>query len=211
MALLEFLTDHELYLKVKEYLVKEALSGVRNEVLDGAFDECACRNIDIYEKALKDSNFEIISMENYMPGLRVVEMHRIDFMNDVELSKLLHTIGASPNFPLTDDPVVDNVAILNLIGVARDNLLVCRVLGESMIGAGINDGDSLFVDKSDKGADGSIVVASADGNMLVKRLKRQGEALYLLSENSEFEPILVGEDMSFNIVGAVKQILKKVV
>ena len=50
-----------------------------------------------------------------------------------------------------------------------------RVQGESMIGAGIHDGDLLVVDRSLRPASGDIVIAAVDGDFTVKTL-RTGKA-----------------------------------
>ena len=49
-----------------------------------------------------------------------------------------------------------------------------RVSGDSMTGAGINDGDILVVDRSLRPADGDIIIACLDGDFTVKRLREQG-------------------------------------
>ena len=48
-----------------------------------------------------------------------------------------------------------------------------RVSGDSMIGAGINDGDILVVDRSLRPADGDIIIACVDGDFTVKRLREE--------------------------------------
>ena len=49
-----------------------------------------------------------------------------------------------------------------------------RVSGDSMTGAGINDGDILVVDRSLRPADGDIIIACVDGDFTVKRLREEG-------------------------------------
>ena len=49
-----------------------------------------------------------------------------------------------------------------------------RVSGDSMIGAGINDGDLLVVDRSLRPADGDIIIACVDGEFTVKRYREEG-------------------------------------
>lgn len=49
-----------------------------------------------------------------------------------------------------------------------------RVQGDSMIGAGITDGDLLVVDRSLLPADGDIIIACIDGDFTVKRYREQG-------------------------------------
>jgi len=66
-----------------------------------------------------------------------------------------------------------------------------RVAGESMRGAGILDGDLLAVHRTPEARDGQIVVARVDGEVTVKRFRRQGRTIRLLPENPGFAPLVV--------------------
>lgn len=66
-----------------------------------------------------------------------------------------------------------------------------RVSGMSMKDIGIMDGDLLAVHKTQEARNGQVIVARIDDDVSVKRLKRQGNIVELLPENSEFSPIVV--------------------
>ena len=66
-----------------------------------------------------------------------------------------------------------------------------RVEGNSMLNAGILDGDLLAVHRTPEAQNGQIVVARLDDEVTVKRFKRRGHRVSLLPENPEFQPILV--------------------
>ncbi|CAJ0998015.1 LexA repressor [Sodalis praecaptivus] len=66
-----------------------------------------------------------------------------------------------------------------------------RVSGMSMKDIGIMDGDLLVVHKTQEARNGQVIVARIDDDVTVKRLKRQGNIVELLAENSEFSPIVV--------------------
>ena len=71
-----------------------------------------------------------------------------------------------------------------------------------MIGAGIDDGDILVIDKSIEPQDGKIAVCFIDGEFTVKRIKVQENSLLLLPENKlMFEPIEVTQENDFIIWG----------
>lgn len=62
-----------------------------------------------------------------------------------------------------------------------------EVDGNSMIKAGINDGDTVIIKKTDQVRDGDIVVALVDGEeVTLKRLKRDGSKIILIPENDEY-------------------------
>lgn len=77
-----------------------------------------------------------------------------------------------------------------------------RVSGMSMKDIGIMDGDLLAVHKTQDVRNGQVVVARIDDEVTVKRLKKQGNKVELLPENSEFKPIVVDlRQQSFTIEG----------
>jgi len=66
-----------------------------------------------------------------------------------------------------------------------------RVHGQSMVNAGIADGDLLAVHKVEEARSGQIVVARLGDEVTVKRLKRRGREVMLVAENPDFAPIAV--------------------
>jgi DNA polymerase V len=78
-----------------------------------------------------------------------------------------------------------------------------RAQGNSMIGAGIYDGDLLIVDRSLEPKSGSIVIASVMGELTVKRLKKNANGSWLLiPENPDYPVIPLSEESQ--IWGVVK-------
>ena len=77
----------------------------------------------------------------------------------------------------------------NLFTPRADYLL--KVRGMSMRDVGILEGDLLAVHKTVEARTGQIVVARLDDEVTVKRLRRRGQAVQLLPENPDFEPIEV--------------------
>ena len=64
-----------------------------------------------------------------------------------------------------------------------------RVSGDSMIGAGIHDGDLLVVDRSLNPRPGRVVVAVLDGGFTLKRLVRHHGRLRLEAANPDYPPL----------------------
>jgi repressor LexA len=101
----------------------------------------------------------------------------------------------------------------NIIGwVAVDRYLVrsgryfgLKVVGESMIGAGIHDGDTVVVRQQPLAENGDIVVAGVGDEAAVKRLYYSPEKIELRSENPDHPPIEIGPDEAegFRIAGRV--------
>ena len=78
-----------------------------------------------------------------------------------------------------------------------------RMNGEAMTGAGIQRGDVLIVDRSLKAANGKIIVAVVDGDMVVRRYFQSLNKLILLPENEKFNPIEIGEFSAYQCWGVV--------
>ena len=81
-----------------------------------------------------------------------------------------------------------------------------RVSGDSMINAGILPGSLLIVHKQNTANNGDIIVASIDGESTVKRYKENAGAVFLMPENSAYNPILITEKTAFYIFGKVVEV-----
>lgn len=95
----------------------------------------------------------------------------------------------------------------NLFHPAADYLL--RVNGESMKDIGILDGDLLAVHQTTDVQNGQVIVARVEDEVTVKRLKREGNVVYLHAENEEFAPIKVDlASQHFNIEGLAVGVIR---
>ena len=85
-----------------------------------------------------------------------------------------------------------------------------RVIGNSMVDAGINEGDLLIIDRSIDPHDGSIAVCFIDGDFTVKRLSVRDDGVFLTPANADFPELRVEENSNFQVWGVVSHIIKKV-
>ena len=85
-----------------------------------------------------------------------------------------------------------------------------RVSGESMQGAGLDDGDLLVIDRSIEPKNGKIAVCCIDGEFTVKRLKVVEDGVFLIPENPKYQSIKVTEENEHIIWGIVTYVVKKV-
>lgn len=91
-----------------------------------------------------------------------------------------------------------------------DATFYARVKGQSMMGAGIDDGDLLIVDKSLEPQNNKIAVCFLDGEFTVKRLKVEKDAVYLVPENEDYKTIKVTKENQLVIWGIVTYVIKRV-
>ena len=111
----------------------------------------------------------------------------------------------SAGFPSpADDYIENNLSISELLIKNQLSTFLMKTSGESMIEAGINDGDVLVVDRSLEARSRDIVIAIFEGNLTVKRLiiKADGSAI-LKSENPLYKNILISEYTELEIWGVV--------
>jgi DNA polymerase V len=82
-----------------------------------------------------------------------------------------------------------------------------RTSGDSMLGAGIHDGDLLVVDRSLKAKHHDIVIAAVNGDLTVKRLMQDNGRTVLKAENPEFSNIELSGDMTVSLWGVVTNVI----
>ena len=85
-----------------------------------------------------------------------------------------------------------------------------RVDGQSMQGAGLDDGDLLVIDRSQEPENGKIAVCFVDGEFTVKRLKVENDCVYLIPENSKYKALKATSENQLIIWGIVTYVVKKV-
>lgn len=92
----------------------------------------------------------------------------------------------------------------NLFG-NQDELFILNVQGESMINAGIFDGDKIVVHKQENAENGEIVVAMIDGEATVKRFYKEKNQIRLQPENDFMAPIIVKDAQILGtVVGLIR-------
>jgi DNA polymerase V len=131
-----------------------------------------------------------------------------DLAADTALPLINHDISAG--FP---SPALDFMEYKLDINkhVARNELstFYIKVAGSSMMGAGIDDGDLLVIDRSLEPTDGRIAICLIDGEFTVKRLKLEIDCLYLMPENPAYQPIKVTQDNQLIIWAIVTYVIKR--
>lgn len=126
----------------------------------------------------EDGKSRTIRVDSRSPGLKIPVVGRV-------------TAGlpilAEENFDCYISFVADS------INCVQSNLFALRVIGVSMIEAGIMDGDIVIVNKQDYAENGDIVVAMIDGSATVKTFYRENGGYRLQPENRELEPIMTDQ------------------
>jgi len=111
---------------------------------------------------------------------------------------------------LAEEHVEEYIAVPDSFATDEEHFAL-RVGGDSMVGAGILDGDLVVIRRQDVAEDGSIVAALLPGpgedEATVKRLKRRGSRVTLVPENPAIQPFELPE--GGRIVGQVVGVLRR--
>ncbi|KEH96014.1 transcriptional repressor LexA [Clostridium massiliodielmoense] len=91
---------------------------------------------------------------------------------------------------------------------SNKELFMLKVSGESMIEAGILDGDLAIIEKTNIAKNGEIVVALMDNEVTLKRFFKEDKHIRLQPENKSMDPIIL-EDDSVSIVGKLAGIFRR--
>ncbi|QLG44767.1 LexA family protein [Costertonia aggregata] len=119
--------------------------------------------------------------------------------------------GISAGFPSpADDFKETRISLDKTLIKNEEATFYARVEGKSMIGAGLDDGDLLVIDRSLEPEHDKIAVCFIDGEFTVKRLKVEKDAVYLMPENKSYKPIKVTQENNLLIWGIVTYVIKSV-
>ena len=100
--------------------------------------------------------------------------------------------------PLNNDELAQDIEVLKMLCPHPDSSFLIRVQGRSMIEAGVNDGDIIIVDKSER-----------NGEYTLKRVCRKGGSLWLVPANPEYPEIEITDGDDFSVWGVVTYIIHK--
>ena len=89
-----------------------------------------------------------------------------------------------------------------------EDAFALRVQGDSMVDAGIFEGDLVIVSPDDKGTNGDIIVAMLDDEVTVKSMELKNGKISLIPRNDNYQPIQVEKNNSFSVIGKVKGVVR---
>ena len=128
--------------------------------------------------------------------------------NPTELSIPIFTSRVQAGFPSPADDHLEDALDLNTHLIHhKEATFFVKAQGDSMLGAGIQQGDILIVDKSLSAKSGKIVIAVVDGEFTVKRLHKYKGNITLKAENPDFEDIKIGGTDELIIWGVVTSVI----
>ena len=134
-------------------------------------------------------DFGIVAKEIWGGGIRVLGLVEAGFPSPAEEE-------------LADTMSLDEYLIPN-----KESSYMLQVKGDSMIEAGINDGDMVIVERNNSPRDGDIVIAYVDGGWTMKYFRKRGGKVYLDPANKEYTSIVPESEM--RVEDIIKAVIRK--
>lgn len=164
--------------------------------------ESCVKPLTLWLDNLAQENKKNASPLNLLNTIHLPEAH------PTPLSMPLYECSVSAGFPSPADDRYDLTMDLNkhLVQNTAATFFV-RASGESMLNAGIHNGDLLIVDRSLIAKSQDIVIAVVDGDLTVKRLIQSNGKTILKAENLAFSNIELTEDITVSLWGVVTNVI----
>lgn len=194
-----FLAINDMQRKIYDFLVERSTDGVPPSVRE------ICAAVGLKSTSSVQAHLDALEQEGYIS-------------RDPMLKRSIRIVGQAEN--ITQVPIVGTVtagapilAVESIEGyfpytgnVSRDKpLFALHVRGESMIEAGILDGDLVIAEKTPFARNGEIVVALIEDEATVKTFYKENGYYRLQPENSTYEPIIVND---VSILGRVVAVMR---
>ncbi len=143
--------------------------------------------------------------ENHITWLRIF---RADTSSALPL--VFADDGVRAGFPSpAQDYIRDSIDLNRTLIKHPASTFYAKVVGDSMSGEGITEGDILIIDRSIEPEHGDLAVCCLNGEFTLKRLcLNRGDCIYLMPSNRKFRPIEVTRDDDFIVWGVVIYTIK---
>jgi len=142
-----------------------------------------------------------------------MKKEKLDFLipkKENNLGQWLINQGISAGFPSPADDFKEiRISLDKELVKNEEATFYARVSGDSMQGAGLENGDLLIIDRSIEPSNNKIAVCFVDGEFTVKRIKIESKKVYLMPENKKYSPIEINEENELIIWGIVTYVIKK--
>lgn len=120
--------------------------------------------------------------------------------------RVLGTVEAGFPTP-AEEELSDTMSLDDYLIKNPDASYILKVKGDSMIDAGIHEGDMVIVERVANYKNGQIVIAEVDGEWTIKYLRKSGDKTFLEPANKNFKPIY--PENNLNIAAVVRAVVRK--
>lgn len=188
--------------RILEYLKERAGAGAVPSVRE------ICQAVGLRSTSSVQNNLDVLEEKGYIERDPMLKrsIRIVGQAENVRHVPLLGTVTAG--LPILAVEQIECYLPFSGAHISSDkDMFALRVRGESMLGAGILDGDILFAEKTPTARNGDIVVALIEDEATVKTFYKENGHFRLQPENDAFEPIIVNELIILGKVVAVMRYL----
>jgi repressor LexA len=187
---------------IAEYLVDHSYPPSYQEIAD-AFDIVSKNGVVRHLKALIRKGY-IEKTDTSARSIRIIDQ-KYQSSNNMVNVPLVGRVAAG--FPiLAEENIEDYISVPRKIIKTEGRYFALRVQGDSMINAGIFDGDLVIVRSANRAISNDIVVALLEDEVTVKRLVTERDQTFLKAENPEYPNIHPQQE--WNIQGKVVGLIR---
>ena len=173
-----------------------------------------CKAVDLSSTSSVHAHLNTLEEKGYIKKgtnkRRALELIDVDdICSDMPKKEIINLpiIGTvTAGSPILAVENIDDTLPISIDFVGNKESYVLKIKGESMIEAGILNGDYVIVNSQHNAKNGDIVVALIDDEATVKRFYKEKDHIRLQPQNSSMDPILIKEPY---ILGVVKAVVRK--
>lgn len=178
---------------------EEILEYIKSQILERGFPPSVrdiCEAVHLKSTSSVHSHLETLEKNGYIhrdpTKPRAIEILDDSFnFNRIEMVNVPVIGHVAAGEPLLAEQNIENYFPIPMEYMPNKQTFMLKVHGESMINAGILDGDLVLVEQSSVADNGDIVVALLDDSATVKRFYKEEGIFRLQPENDALEPIIV--------------------
>lgn len=195
---------------------KEILEYIKNEILNKGYPPSVrdiCQAVGLKSTSSVHAHLESLEKNGYIrrdpTKPRTIEIVDDTFnvtRREVVNVPLLGTVAAGQ--PLLAVQNIEAYFPLPAENLPRNQVFMLKVKGESMIQAGILDGDQIIVEQRSDARNGEMIVVILDDSATVKTFYKEDGHIRLQPENDSMEPIIVEPNQPIQIIGKVIGVLR---
>ena len=178
---------------------REILEYIKDEILSKGYPPAVreiCNAVKLKSTSSVHSHLETLEKNGYIrrdpTKPRAIEIIDESFQllrNETTSIPIIGSVAAGQ--PLLAQENIEGYLPIPMDIAPNKQCFVLKVRGESMINAGILDGDQIFVEQTSEARNGDMVVALIDDSATVKTFYRESDYIRLQPENDNMDPILV--------------------
>ena len=190
---------------------REILEYIKNEILNRGFPPSVreiCEAVELKSTSSVHAHLETLEKNGYIrrdpTKPRTIEILDDNFnllRREMVNVPVVGTVTAGQ--PILAVENIESYFPVPAEFMPNQQCFILNVQGESMVNAGILDGDQVLVQQQPDAQNGEIVVALLGEEATVKRFYKEKNCYRLQPENDTMEPIIVDSDQEFKILGQV--------